>query len=157
MAHCNQCEYDWEPDVPMPKVCTRCKRYDWAEPKKRRRGEVSDEVRTMEKRKRGGVGNSGIRRQRDGARLTGEPSESRAPLRSEPESQPRKGVGKPDADTTDTALDVERGRKFEPPPCPRCQQRLTDRGEWFTCDNQRCSFKRVAEEEVERQFESSGE
>jgi len=34
MAHCNQCGYDWRPDVAMPKVCTKCKRYDWNEPKK---------------------------------------------------------------------------------------------------------------------------
>jgi hypothetical protein len=34
MAHCNQCGIDWTPRVENPRACTRCKRYDWAEPKK---------------------------------------------------------------------------------------------------------------------------
>ena len=34
MAHCNQCGIDWTPRVDKPRACTRCKRYDWAEPKK---------------------------------------------------------------------------------------------------------------------------
>ena len=29
MAHCNQCGKDWEPRVPVPVCCPRCKRYDW--------------------------------------------------------------------------------------------------------------------------------
>lgn len=36
MAHCNHCGMDWIPRVPNPKACTRCKRYDWSEPKKAR-------------------------------------------------------------------------------------------------------------------------
>jgi hypothetical protein len=37
VAHCNQCGCDWIPRVlppSLPRACTRCKRYDWAEPKK---------------------------------------------------------------------------------------------------------------------------
>ena len=36
MVHCNQCGYDWVPRLTgiNPVVCTRCKRYDWGEPKK---------------------------------------------------------------------------------------------------------------------------
>ncbi len=34
MAHCNQCDLDWEPRVADPSCCPRCKRYDWAERKK---------------------------------------------------------------------------------------------------------------------------
>lgn len=34
MIHCNQCGFDWSPRVSNPKACTRCKRYDWSEPKK---------------------------------------------------------------------------------------------------------------------------
>lgn len=34
MAHCNQCGWDWDARVPAPAACTRCKRYDWQEPKK---------------------------------------------------------------------------------------------------------------------------
>lgn len=34
MAHCNQCGWDWDARVPAPAACTKCKRYDWREPKK---------------------------------------------------------------------------------------------------------------------------
>ena len=34
MVHCNQCDLDWEPRVENPRACTRCKRYDWNQPKK---------------------------------------------------------------------------------------------------------------------------
>lgn len=34
MVHCNQCGYDWEPMRGIPKACTKCKRYDWSEPRK---------------------------------------------------------------------------------------------------------------------------
>lgn len=36
MVKCNQCDYEWEPKIKgtTPTVCTRCKRYDWQEPKK---------------------------------------------------------------------------------------------------------------------------
>ena len=33
-CHCNQCGYDWRAKVENPRACTRCKRYDWDEPKK---------------------------------------------------------------------------------------------------------------------------
>lgn len=40
MAYCNQCGFEWSTKVEKPKTCTRCKRYDWNEPKKGRgRGE----------------------------------------------------------------------------------------------------------------------
>jgi hypothetical protein len=42
MAHCNQCGWDWEPKVECPKACTRCKRYDWTEPKKGIKNEISN-------------------------------------------------------------------------------------------------------------------
>lgn len=32
--HCNQCEHDWTPSKPAPKCCPKCKRYNWAEPKR---------------------------------------------------------------------------------------------------------------------------
>ena len=36
MAHCNQCEADWQTRVERPVQCPRCHRVDWAEPKKAR-------------------------------------------------------------------------------------------------------------------------
>jgi predicted Zn-ribbon and HTH transcriptional regulator len=32
--HCNQCDYDWIPSKVTPKVCPKCKRFSWDEPKK---------------------------------------------------------------------------------------------------------------------------
>src|SRR5271167_3046833 len=34
MAHCNQCDFDWNTRVKSPSCCPRCKRYDWSEHKK---------------------------------------------------------------------------------------------------------------------------
>ncbi len=34
MAHCNQCGFDWKNTTAHPRACTKCKRYDWDEPKK---------------------------------------------------------------------------------------------------------------------------
>ena len=36
MAHCNQCDLDWDARVDHPVCCPRCKRYDWSERKKYR-------------------------------------------------------------------------------------------------------------------------
>lgn len=33
-CHCNQCENDWKSRKANPTACPRCKRYDWAQPKK---------------------------------------------------------------------------------------------------------------------------
>ena len=42
MAHCNQCGEDWKSKVAKPVQCPRCKRVDWAEPKKASRIHVSE-------------------------------------------------------------------------------------------------------------------
>lgn len=42
MAHCNQCGFDWKARVERPRTCTRCKRYDWDEPKKGAGNEIGD-------------------------------------------------------------------------------------------------------------------
>jgi len=34
MPHCNQCDSDWTSRVERPVQCPRCKRVDWAQPRK---------------------------------------------------------------------------------------------------------------------------
>ena len=66
MAHCNQCGFEWQPRVENPTVCTRCKRYDWREPKKggRHGSSKDDDVRGTGSDAEGGKGRS-----RDGTSL----------------------------------------------------------------------------------------
>lgn len=66
-------------------------------------------------------------------------------------------MGIPERDSGRSVVDLGGSRKFPIPNCPRCKRTLTDRGEWFTCDNSQCAFKRVAEEEVEAQYENRGQ
>lgn len=49
MPHCNQCEADWQnrANTPHPIQCPRCKRVDWAEPKKARRLVHLSEIREL--------------------------------------------------------------------------------------------------------------
>lgn len=37
VLRCRLCGHEWEPLVVKPKVCPRCKRYDWLEPIPKRR------------------------------------------------------------------------------------------------------------------------
>ena len=55
VPHCNQCESEWvaRPRSRIPVQCPRCKRVDWAEPKKRRGhggDDRSEEVQTVPQR-----------------------------------------------------------------------------------------------------------
>ena len=74
MVHCNQCEYEWEPMGGTPKVCTKCKRYDWQEPKKRQKvKENRDEINGTQAQERGPSGRMRRAGQPEGTEVAGEP------------------------------------------------------------------------------------
>src|ERR1035437_1688309 len=149
LMNCKRCGHEWRPRVEgHPVQCPKCKSPYWDREKR-------NEVRTDSKPEHDDVGILRSSTKSGGARPLGKPVQNSSELQRD-ELGARSGVGKFPSNVGDSTLDVEYGRKFPSLPCPRCRRTLTDRGEWFTCDNDGCSFKRVSEEEVESQYENRG-
>lgn len=122
MAHCNQCDLDWEPRVADPSCCPRCKRYDWAEHKKSP-GRVS--------RKSNGARSSVVELPLHGAsKVRGDVAGS-IPARS---TEPTVAV-----DPVEEAMSL----------CRSCEEPLVASGGKLYCANQACSDRGI-EQKVRR-------